>query len=68
MGPVLWAQDYDCNATASESKDDRIGAEKVDGQSDCEYGEGGPFFPDFFDPYFYFTRVSWAPLWGGLEH
>jgi hypothetical protein len=45
--PKYGQQNYDSNATASVSEDDRIGAKKFDGQSECDYGEGGSFFSRF---------------------
>jgi hypothetical protein len=46
--PKYGQQDCDSNATASESEDDsimvRIGAKKIDGQYQCDYGEGDSFF------------------------
>ena len=39
--PKYGQHDYDSNATASESEDDRIGAKKIDGQLECDYGEEG---------------------------
>ncbi len=43
--PKYEQHDYDSNATASESEDDRIGAKKFDGQFECDYdGEGDSLF------------------------
>jgi hypothetical protein len=53
--PKYGQRDYDSNATASESEDDRIGAKKIDGQLECvTMGKVIHYSHDFFDPYFYF--------------